>query len=287
MYEAHFGLARRPFSMAPDPDFLFLCGRHALALTLLQYGLEGAGQVTVLTGEVGVGKTMLLHTLLRKMEGRYDVGRLANTCVQGEELLRWTCLAFGLPHEARSDAMLYEGFAGYLARNRAAGRGTLLLVDEAQNLEPGALERLRLLSNTNVDADEALHLLIVGQPELRRRLQHPAMRALRQRVGVDYHLPPFSNAETRAYIEHRLRVAGGDAAIFTEGALGSIHEAAGGLPRAINVLGEFSLVYGFATGQRTIDEGLVADVVRERLAAATIACDTDLSAAHRAPDSLP
>lgn len=283
MYEAHYGLAARPFSMRPDPTYLYLAGKHALALTLLRYGIADAGLVTVLTGEVGAGKTLLTRTLLAGLDRSHVVGMLSHTHLGpshmgmhggAADLMAWVNLAFGLPHEGRSDAALYDVFTAHVVANHGAGKRTLLVVDEAQNLDATALERLRLLTNLNVDHHEVLHLLVVGQPELRRRLQAPGMRQFRQRVGVDYHLPPFAAPDTRDYVRHRLAIAGGDPGIFSDAALAAIHEATCGLPRAINALCEFALVYGFAADQRIVDAPLVAEVVRDRRDAVTAATPT-------------
>ena len=268
MYEAHYGLSARPFSMRPDPTYLYLAGKHALALTLLRYGIADAGLVTVLTGEVGVGKTLLVRTLLAGLDRTHSVGMLNNTHLGNHagaaDLMAWVNAAFGLPHEGRSEAALHDLFPAHVVANHAAGKRTLVVVDEAQNLDATALERLRLLTNLNVDHHDVLHLLIVGQPELRRRLQVPGMRQLRQRIGVDYHLPPFGAVETRDYVRHRLAIAGGSPDLFSDAALAAVQDATGGLPRAINVLCEFALVYGFAADVRTIDAALVAEVVRDR-----------------------
>ena len=264
--------------MLPDPDYLFLGGRHALALTLLEYGLSGPGLITALTGEVGSGKTLLIRTLLTRLQTNYSVGILNNTIASAgadgggrassaPELMRWVNMAFGLPYEQHSEAALYDTFTQHVVSTYASGKRTLLIIDEAQNLGTEALERLRLLTNLNVDQHDVLQLLVAGQPELRQLLEQPNLRQFRQRVGVDYHLLPLDAAETAAYVRHRVQVAGGAATLFADAAMQRIHTHSGGLPRAINLLCELALVYGFAADAFFITVDIVDEVLRDRLRA--------------------
>ncbi len=295
MYERHFNLRTRPFSMLPDPDYLFLGGRHALAMTLLEYGLSGPGLITVLTGEVGSGKTLLIRTLLTRMQPNYSVGILNNTIASpaphgdasnassAPELMRWVNMSFGLPYEHLSEAALYDTFTQHVVSTYASGKRSLLIIDEAQNLGTEALERLRLLTNLNVDQHDVLQLLVAGQPELRQLLERPNLRQFRQRVGVDYHLLPLDASETLAYIQHRVQVAGAPSELFDEAAMQRIHANSGGLPRAINLLCELALVYGFAADVAHVSEGIVNEVIRDRLRAGN-ACNSNVQPPANAAD---
>ena len=261
MYEAFYGMKERPFALTPDPAFLFLSAKHSLALSMLEYSLTGQAGFTVVTGEIGSGKTTLIRQFLKRPDRSINVGVISNTHVGFGDLLQWVLLAFGILSPAGDKASRYQAFASYLIEQYGAGKQTVLVVDEAQ-IE--SLEELRLLSNINADKDQLLQMILVGQPELLENLKRPELRQFAQRVSVHYHLSPLSYPETRDYIRHRLKVAGASPNLFDKMAIGAIYYFSNGVPRLINSLCDMSLVYGFAESRRTIDIDTILAVVRDR-----------------------
>ena len=274
MYEQHFGFREKPFSLTPDPAFLFLGARHMTGISLLRYGLMNKAGITVLTGDIGAGKTTLLRQLLSETGDDVVVGLISNTHESFGNLMQWVAVAFGLPVTTDSKALLYEQFAQFLIAQYAKGKRTVLIVDEAQNLENRSLEELRLLTNINADKDQLLQLVLAGQPELREKLQQPGLIQFVQRIAVDYHLRPFSADETGQYIDHRLMTAGGPAGLFEPVACRFIHYQSGGVPRLINSICDTALVYGFASGEQRISAELVFDLVLERVASGLFGAGT-------------
>lgn len=264
MYEQFFGFREKPFSLTPDPEFLFLSKKHRTALSMLEYGVANRTSITVVTGEIGSGKTTLIRKLLNEVNDDVTIGLITNTHRAFGNLLQWICLAYGLPHEGRTETALYQAFVDFLIAEYAKTRRTVLIVDEAQNMDQSALEELRVLSNINADKDLVLQLILVGQPELRETLMYPGLRQLVQRVGVAYHLKPLDLAETGQYIKHRLRVASGNENVFTTPAIIAVHQQTSGVPRLINKLCDMALVYGFAGQVKEIGPDLVNEVVREQ-----------------------
>ncbi len=264
MYEAYYGLREKPFSIQPDPEFLYFSRRHALAFTMLQYGIQNRTGFTVICGEIGCGKTTLIRHLLNTLGEELTVGLVYNTHQDIADLLEWIMLAFGQPYEGMSPVARYDAFQRFLIKEYAAGRRTVLIVDEAQNLSAGALESLRMLSNINADKDQLLQVILVGQPQLRDLLKRPELQQFAQRVGVDFFIPPLTEDEVRRYVEHRLHVAGRDEPLFTGAALSVIAKASRGIPRSINILCDMALVYGFGGDARTIDAMLVGEMLADR-----------------------
>ncbi len=267
MYEQHFGLREKPFSLTPDPALLFLGAKHMTGLSMLRYGLMNRAGITVLTGEIGAGKTTLLRQLLAEAEDDVVVGLISNTHESFGNLMQWVCVAFGLPVSTDSKAILYEQFAQYLIAQYASGKRTVLVVDEAQNLEDRALEELRLLTNINADKEQLLQLVLAGQPDLRQKLQQPGLTQFVQRIAVDYHLSPLGLEETAEYINHRLLAVGATSALFEPAACRFIHYQSNGVPRIINAICDTALVYGYASGETQISVHLVFDMVVERVSA--------------------
>jgi type II secretory pathway predicted ATPase ExeA len=266
MYERHFGFTAKPFALTPDPAFLYLSREHAMALTMLEYGLESQAAFSLLTGDIGSGKTTLLRRLLRQLGDQVAVGLISNTHARFRSIQRWALSALSIVPSDDSDIATYEALVDSFVREYAKGRRTLLVIDEAQNLSVEVLEELRLLSNVNSEKDLVLQILLVGQPELRAKLARPELRQFAQRVSVDFHLKPLDRQETGAYIRHRLVVAGGDSALFSPDAIELMHARTSGVPRLLNQLGDFALVYAYAEGRTSVDANLIAQVVRERSA---------------------
>jgi len=253
MYEDFYGLKERPFTLVPDPDYLFLGSQHKLARAYLEYGLKERVGFVVLTGEVGTGKTTLIKSLLREKEATQRLGVLYQTSVEAEDLLDLLLKEFQIRgHFAGSRAARLGAFNQFLLLSHARGEHVVLVVDEAQNLGPKALEELRLLSNLQTDKEPLLQVILVGQPGLRDRLRHPTLRQLAQRVAIHYHLRPLDHNETKEYVWFRLARAGGSG-IFTASALDKLYEYTQGVPRRINAWCDLALVAGFAEGRHEID----------------------------------
>ncbi len=264
MYETFFSLKHKPFSLLPDPDFLYLSTKHALALSLLEYCLSGQAGFCVITGEIGSGKTTLVRAFLSRVGREFTVGIIANTHNALENVSAWALSAFGQKATGTTPAETYQDLMAYLIAEYGEGRQCILIVDEAQNLSIDSMEELRLLSNINSGKDLLLQIMLVGQPELLGKLKRPELTQFAQRIAVSHHLAPLSYAETRQYIQHRLRVAGTESSIFTEMAMGAIQYFSGGVPRLVNSICDLALVYAFADGQTTVNEDLVFRVVADR-----------------------
>lgn len=264
MYESFYGMTERPFALTPDPAFLFLSPKHSLALSMLEYSLTGQAGFSVVTGEIGSGKTTLIREFLKRPDRTINLGVISNTHAAFGDLLQWVLLAFGIESAAVDKAGRYQAFVAYLIEQYGAGRQTVLIVDEAQNLSLESLEELRLLSNVNTGKDQLLQMILVGQPELLDNLRRPELRQFAQRVTVHYHLLPLSYSESRDYIHHRLRTVHTDPNLFDRMAIGAVYYFSTGVPRLINSLCDMALVYGFASGRRVIDLDMVLAVVRDR-----------------------
>ena len=253
MYAAHFGLTERPFSLAPDPRYLFLSEGHREALAHLVYGLQGGGFVQ-LTGEVGTGKTTVCRALLDQLPPEVDVAMIFTPRLTAVELLSAVCDELRVPYPAGTTSLklLVDALSRALLDAHARGRRTVVIIDEAQNLSMEVLEELRLLTNIETTRDKLLQVILIGQPELVDLMERPALRQLAQRITARYHLRPFSFAETRAYIRHRLQVAGQREMIFTSPALRVIHRRSGGVPRLINNICDRALLGAFGRSKRRV-----------------------------------
>jgi general secretion pathway protein A len=264
MYESFYKLRELPFTLTPDPAFLYCSPQHKFALTMLRYGLVSRAGFSVLTGEVGSGKTLLVRQLLASLDGDVTLGLISNTSRHLGRLLQWVCLAYGIDHAGKDDPTLYQAFVDFLVREYAAGRQVVLIVDEAQNLGLDMLEQLRVLSNVNADKNTVLQTMLVGQPELLETLKLPNLRQFAQRISVDYHLGALTRDDVHAYVRHRLAVAGGSPDIFLPAAIDFAHAASGGVPRLVNQLCDTALVHGFAEQIPQIDGTLMKQVIASR-----------------------
>src|SRR5499427_3754614 len=265
MYERFYNLRERPFSLSPDPDYLYPSRVHTEALNYLRYGIEGHAGFVVITGEIGSGKTTLLQTVLRGIDRRTSVARLVNTMLDARDLIEAVMLDFGLaPQPGLSKPVLLRELARFLVEQRSAGRLALLIVDEAQNLSPEALEEIRMLSNLETEKSKLVQIILVGQPNLQDALSRPEFEQLRQRVTVRYHLRPLDPGETAAYINHRLKKAAlGTPMEFPAPVTDLIGRASQGLPRRINIIADAVLLFGYGEDKAAIDVPLVQEVLAE------------------------
>ena len=266
LYCAHFGFRQRPFKVTPDRDFLFMSRGHARALAILEYGLVTRAPVTLITGEVGTGKTTLIQALLAKVENDVTLGLISNAQGDRGDLLRWLLNALNVPLPEQTDYVsLFQHFQNFVIEEYAQGRRVVLIIDEAQNLGPDMLEELRLLTNINSGKDELLQLILTGQPELRDIVSRPDLRQFAQRVTATFHLSPFTFQETLAYIQHRLKYVSGVGDEFTLQAIRHIHEEATGIPRMINKLCDLALVYAASADQQKVTLETIQELFRDGL----------------------
>lgn len=263
MYESFYGLSAKPFQLRPDPNFYYGSKGHKRAMAYLEYGLSQGEGFIVITGEVGAGKTTLVRSLFRKLAADNIVAaQIVNTHLNSDDTLRMVASAFGLPYEAATKASLLTRLEKFLRECDRQGKRALLVVDEAQNLQPQTVEELRMLSNFQTADKSLLQTFLLGQPEFRKTLHSEDMLQLRQRVTATYHLGPMDAAETQAYIEHRLTTAGwkGDPA-FSHDAYAAIYTYSGGIPRKINSLCDRLLLMGFLEELHEFTAAQVKEVV--------------------------
>ncbi|MHB8453971.1 MAG: ExeA family protein [Acidiferrobacterales bacterium] len=264
MYENFYRLREKPFSLLPDPSFLYPSEKHRMALVLLEYSLMNQASFSVITGGIGTGKTTLIRQLLSQLGRDVTVGLISNTHRSFGELLQWVLMAFNLDYAGKDKVGMYQTFIDFVIGEYARNHRTVLIIDEAQNMAPETLEELRMLSNVNADKDQVLQVFLVGQAGLRDLLRRPDLEQFAQRIAVDYHLEPLSVGETRDYIRHRLTVAGGDPELFDDNACQAVFQNSGGVPRIINLLCDTALVFGYAEQATWISAKLVEDVAREK-----------------------
>jgi general secretion pathway protein A len=265
-YLDHYGFSVRPFSILPDPGMLFWSDRHRKAFAVLEYGLMTRAPLTVVTGEVGVGKTTLIQALLRQAEADLRIGLISNARGDRGDLLRWVLNAFDITTPQGADyVQLFQMFQDFVLSEYAAGRLVVLIFDEAQNLGAEMLEELRMLTNINSGTDELLQLVLLGQPELREIITRPELRQFAQRVSATFHLGAFDAETTRNYIRHRLQKAGGTGEEIDAAAAARIHAEARGVPRMINKIADLVLVYGAAADLHLLSADLVDEVINDGL----------------------
>jgi general secretion pathway protein A len=277
MYTAFYGLDEKPFTLSPDPRYLFLSATHREVLGHLIYGIEQGEGFIAISGEVGTGKTTLCRTLLERLGNESEVAFLFNPQLAPRELLRAINTEFGLPTESESLTELTQHLNDFLVRKHAEGRRVLLIVDEAQTLSPETLEQIRLLSNLETSRSKLLQIVLLGQPELEEKLGMTELRQLRQRITVWWQLGPMTATETRDYVLHRLRIAGAQQTLFSDAALAEVHRVSRGVPRVINVLCDRALLAGYSENRAQIDRNVVQEVARE------IGPSTGAAPARRSP----
>ncbi len=247
MYTQFYGFTEAPFSITPDPRYMFFSDRHREAFNHLLFGLQHRKGFIQLTGEVGSGKTTLCRALLSQLGEQYQTALILNPMLSDSQLLRALLREFGVEKISRNDHLdNYEALNKFLLEKAHAGKECVLIIDEAQDLPGALLEQIRLLSNLETDNRKLIQIILLGQPELRDKLNDPALRQLRQRITIRYHLGPLAQADVRRYIEHRMTVAGGRGTpFFEDGAIARIYRYSGGVPRMINALADKALLAGF------------------------------------------
>lgn len=264
LYNENFGFTERPFSLLPDPDFLFWSPAHSKAYSILEYGLLTHAPLTVVTGEVGTGKTTLVRRLLNNLDEDIVIGLISNAQGGRGDLLRWVLNALDVPSDPKADYVaLFQQFQDFVVDCYAQGRRVVLVIDEAQNLSVELLEELRMLTNINAGKDELLQLILVGQPELRAMISRPDLRQFAQRVSASFHIDPMDLKTTRDYIRHRLMHVGGTGQEFSPSAMRLIHESAGGVPRIVNKMCDLALVYAASSERTQVGLPTVKELIRD------------------------
>jgi general secretion pathway protein A len=265
MYNEFFGFTNTPFDIVPNPDFLFLSQRHKTALDHLEYGLTSGASFILLTGEIGTGKTTLVREVLRRcVPKETEVALVFQTNVSAEQLLNMLLTEFELATHPGNKPAALDQLNQFLVQKYSQNRKVLIVVDEAQNLSPEALEELRMLSNLQSDDRMLLQVLLVGQPQLKRKLLDPGLAQFAQRIGVNYHLTGLSDEETVEYIRYRLTKSGGSPNLFSPEATALVQQSSLGVPRSINLICGSALLYAFADQQHTVSREHVAQVVEDK-----------------------
>ena len=267
MYRSYFGLAEAPFSISPDPRYLYLSQRHQEALAHLLFGVGGEGGFVLLTGDIGAGKTTICRCLLDQIPESCDVAYIFNPKLTVEELLSTICVEFGISHPPGNTSIkvFVDCLNDYLLAANARGRHTVLIIDEAQNLSADVLEQMRLLTNLETNQRKLLQIILLGQPELAAMLARPELQQLAQRIVARYHLGPLTRAEVAAYVRHRLEVAGTTRQLFPPSLMGRLYRLSGGVPRVINVICDRALLGAFVQGKERVDSATLAKAADEVL----------------------
>jgi len=264
VYLDYYGLSEPPFDITPNPRFLFYSSKHREAYNHLLYGIRERKGFVQLTGEVGAGKTTLCRALLEALDERYATALILNPVMSAEELVKAIAIEFGLPVHGLDRLDTLSVINQFLLHQVEVGKETVLIIDEAQDLTEDLLEQVRLLSNLETDDRKLLQIVLMGQPELRDRLNSPRLKQLRQRITVRYHLPPLTRQEVNQYVHHRIHVSGGNGSpYFTKPALWKVFKYTHGIPRLVNALCDKALLGGFVAQSERINYGLVNRAVRE------------------------
>ncbi|MFA5538627.1 MAG: AAA family ATPase [Gemmobacter sp.] len=264
LYTEFFGLTERPFTLLPDPGFLYWAPQHRRAFSVLEYGLLSRAPITLVTGEIGSGKTTLVQELLKRIEGDVTIGLISNAQGGRGELLQWVLNALGVEIDnTTSYVQKFQTLQNFLIEEYAEGRRVILIFDEAQNLSFEGLEELRMLTNINANKDELIQLILVGQPELRDMVRDPRMQQLAQRVAASFHLSEMDRPTVDHYIAHRLRTAGGTGEEFAPDARALVYGATHGVPRLVNQLCDMAMLYAWSEESPVVTRKIVADVLED------------------------
>jgi putative secretion ATPase (PEP-CTERM system associated) len=264
MYEKFYGFNKKPFELVPNPEFLYLSKAHRKALNFLEYGLTSRAGFILLTGEIGSGKTTIVRSLLNRLEAKTVPASIFNTKADVNQLLFMINEDFGISSRAKDKMAMLSDLNEFLVQKFANNEKPVLIIDEAQNLTPDCLEEVRLLSNLESNNEKLLQIILVGQPDLKAVIAQPGLQQLRQRISVDFHLGVLSTNETQEYFLHRVGCAGNaNAIVFPEGCFELIHKASGGVPRLINVIGDYLLLAGFSEETQAPDLDMVMEVIND------------------------
>ena len=264
LYAPAFGLIERPFTLLPDPEYLFWSKQHKQAFSVLEYGIMSRAPITLITGEVGSGKTTLLQHLLKSLDDTATVGLISNAQGGRGELLEWVLNSLSISFEgAHSYVPMFRKLQEFIISEYSEGRRVVLIFDEAQNLSSEGLEELRMLTNINANKDELLQLILVGQPELQDLVLAPNMKQLAQRVAASFHLTSMGEKTTIAYISHRLTIGGGTGKEFSRMASQAVFAATGGVPRLVNQLCELAMLYSWGKEEKTVSVRTVRSVLND------------------------
>lgn len=268
-YASFFGLRERPFSLVPDPAFLYWSPDHKRAYSVLEFGILFHAPITLITGDVGAGKTTLLQNLLSTVDDDVTIGLISNAQGGRGELIQWILNALDIQIDpADSYVQMFQTLQNFLLAEYAEGRRVILIFDEAQNLSAEGLEEMRMLTNINVHKDVLVQLILVGQPELRDMVRRPDMQQLAQRIAARFHLTRMSADTVPHYIAHRLRVAGGRGDEFTAKAAARIYKETGGIPRLVNQICDFCMLYAWSAEEHTVTEATIQKIIEDGIYAA-------------------
>jgi type II secretory pathway predicted ATPase ExeA len=265
-YADFFGFRERPFTLLPDPELLLWSQQYRRAFSVLEFGVMSRSPITLMTGAIGCGKTTLLRELLAHLDNTLTVGLISNAQGGRGALIQWVLNALGQSFDPNAGYVhLFQAMQNFMIAEYAAGRRTLLIFDEAQNLSQESLEELRMLTNINTGKDEVVQLVLIGQPELRDMIRQPNLEQLAQRIAVSFHLDPLDRDTTTAFIKHRLRAVGGSGEEFTEDAMVHVHEVTRGVPRLINQFCDMALLYAWTREKHQVTRAILGQVLADNI----------------------
>lgn len=265
MYEKFYGLTEKPFNTTPDSKFFFPSAKHTEALSSLLYAITERRGFVVITGEIGAGKTTVTRTLLNRLDIATKVALITNTHLTPKELIVQILEELEIEYKPGGKQKLLSQLNAYLVRQLANDVNVVIIIDEAQNLAPKVLEEVRMLSNLETEKEKLVQIILVGQPQLKEKLNNPKLEQFKQRIALYYHLAPLSRQETDEYVRHRIKLAGaGQVEVFTSDAIDMLYSHSGGVPRIINLLCDSALLSGYIYDSKQVTEKIIYEVVKER-----------------------